>query len=314
MEWFYNGFFGIAEPYGNNLDTVKQFLEYSDIPVVNTAPAYNYKPVPSTVGVNVYDIANERFNTVLSFDEFVSTEIDAIICSIPCHIDKFIRLRNEYKPNAKLIFQIGNPAWNVPDQYPNVLDSVGVTSGENLNYIKYHQPFDEQVFYPASYVPQKLVSSFVLFPDDMPLFTMTSELLKDYTFDAYGHLLGCNKNPITGITNIASLMHDSKFGWHNKQYDGYGHIIHNWFAAGRPVLCYYPGYAGRQAGDLLIHEVTGFNLYGTTPQEIAAFIRKCDADPNFYKQLCDSVREVYNKYVNFDDELVKLRVFFERLR
>lgn len=317
LEWFENGFFGIAEPYGNDLSTIRQFLEPSELPIVHDAPAINYGSLRTDSVYVCRDFAHESYTYGISFDTFCKTEFDIIIASIPYHIDKYHELRNKYQPNAKIIYQIGNPGWSLPplEKIPNVLDSVGMLRDDQLapyHYIRYHQQFEESVFFPALPSDSRNVSSLVLFPENHGLFQRISTLLSGYNFVAYGYSPPCQQPQITGISNIAKVMHGSRFGWHYKSVDGYGHIIHNWFACGRPVIASYGAYHDRQARNLLVDRQTGLDLDGKSDEDIVSWFKETE-DPSHYQYLVDQVNLRYRTYVDFDKERKQLAHFFDNL-
>ena len=317
MDWFNNGYFGIAEPYGNAIETVRQFLEFDSVPMHDLVPSINYGSLRTDSVFVANDIAHESRTYAISFETFANTDFDVIICTIPYDLEKFYGLRNTFQPRAKLIYQIGNPGWSLPEigKYPNILDSVGMIRDEQrraYNYLRYHQKFEEEVFYPGEPTDSKNVTSMILFPEQHHLFEAAKQLLPDYNFVSYGYSPPCDHPQITGISNIAKIMHDSRFGWHYKTVDGYGHIIHNWFACGRPVIASYEAYRDRQARDLLVDEETGCNLDGRNIEWIVDFIRRAE-NPEFYQYLCKQTQLRYKMYVDFEREAKQIRHFFETL-
>lgn len=326
MEWFHEEFFGLAEPYGNAIETVEQYLKIDNLsPVIHDAPAFNNftneEVNKSGLVLPFYefnDYAHHTTNLGITLEAFKNIKIDVVIASIPQHLQKFYELRNKYQPQAKLIFQIGNPYWQLPlvEFYPNILDSCNLNIPSQYHKVTYHQEFETDIFYPQIrefYEKPYKVYSFVIFPQRLELFFETAKLLPDYEFRAFGHHNLCTDPPITGIKNIAEKMHEARFGWHDKDVDGYGHIFHNWFACARPVIAGYQGYAGRLGAHLFHEGYYTYNIDQHSPQEIAEWIKQQE-DTLLYEDNCIATAESFKAFVNFEKEGEELKKFFSELR
>src|SRR3990167_11563745 len=81
LEWFEQGYWDIAKPYGNNPGTINQYLEKR---------TQQFYP----------DGCPHRLMTL---EEFQETDIDIVLASIPDHFETYTRLIKDHKPNAKLV-------------------------------------------------------------------------------------------------------------------------------------------------------------------------------------------------------------------
>lgn len=316
MEWLDRGFWDVY----NHPETAKQYLSMDQ----------GYNPEDGTKPLNrlfnslfryekdVYyctDITNGSFNKAITFDKFLEMDIDVVIASIPQHIEPFKRLIREYKQNAKLIYQIGN-TWNVGEnEISNVLSSALVDIPENVNSVIYHQEFETDIFSFEPNESEKVITSFVNcfntasgFKEDWVLFEKIEKLMPEWSFKCLGG--GCRDGSADGVKSVADLMKKSRFIWHTKNGgDGYGHIIHNAFAVGRPPIVKIDYYRGKMAEKLMIDMKTCIAIDGLNPQEIINKIQSAD-----YKQMSINAFNQFSREIDFDNEEKKIRQFLKMLR
>jgi len=175
------------------------------------------------------------------------------------------------------------------------------------NVVFYHQEFDLDVFKYVDPPMNNRITSFVmLLPDGGKYYDQKAEM-PDYTFKAFG--MGCPDGVVSGLDLIAKEMQESMFGWHIKpQGDGFGHILHNWAASGRPVITCFTDYANKLGGKLLVDGVTAINIDGLTPKAIAERIRKY-SDPQRHLKMCVDMYNRFTQVCNFDEEFEKIKTF-----
>jgi hypothetical protein len=132
------------------------------------------------------------------------------------------------------------------------------------------------------------------------------ELLPDVTFGIHG-IDGPDGN-VEKITDIADLMAGSAFGWHDKvQGDGFGHVIHNWAAVGRPLIGHSSHYAGLMAEPFWQDGVTCVDLDRHSPEESAQIISDILADPDRHRAMCEAIRGEFERIVDFDADAETVR-------
>lgn len=291
LEWFEQGYWKIAEPYNNYPGTVEQFLKPGSTPTDGTPPLND----------NTYDC--------ITLEQFKEMDIDIIIASIPAHIQAYKRLIREHKPNAKLIYHIGNIGWHndIPwNEVDNVMASVKpfeVPIGKNVVF--YRQEFDTKVFRPLLGANiRKMITSFVNILPQPEKFNRLKELLPDYAFGAFG--AACPNGVVNNISEIAAIMQTSRFGYHNKPHgDGYGHVIHNWMAVGKPVILNFNDYKDKLAGDFL--DVC-IDLDQGVEQVASIINNMSDLE---YIDLSNKVQDRFNEVVDFEQDAVNVKRFIE---
>lgn len=307
-EWFTSGFWKLAEPYGNHPDTIKQFL---------SRDSGEFSPFKNLNGINryedeIYHIIDPLHKTsykAITLDKFKEMDIDIVISSYAPHDEPFTRLVKQFKPKAKLISQMGNIFQTT--EINNVLCSTNpypVPEGKNVVF--YHQEFNLDLFKPKD-IESNLISSFVNLLPRPDLFNQYKSALTEFDFKSYG--IGCPDGTIQTLEELSDIMRNSKFGWHIKpEGDGFGHVIHNWYACGKPVIINASDYYGKLADYLLEDGVTCIDLEQRSVGENIAFIRKM-SEPENYIKLCQNAYSRFKQVVDFDEEEKKIRIFLDKL-
>ncbi len=257
MEWFEEGFWAI----NNQIDTAKQFLELGSQSIDGTPPLNERRAPKGTQGVmhdtfKVDDPGGLTSHWACTLDFFKRTKFDYLIASIPAHIPLFKRLIELYQPNAKLIVQVGNN-WNIASfEGLPVLASIKPQPYGGPAFF-YHQEFDTELFSPTPISSIDKAYSIVNCIEQKPeAWRMYSELKshlepKGWELKAYGGQ--CPDGNLQGAESVANAMKRSTFIINLKDGgDGYGHIIHNAYAVGRPVIISKNQYRGQLAEDLFV--------------------------------------------------------------
>jgi len=310
MEWFYNGFWNIADPYPNPVDTASQYLDINN---------RGYTPYVNLNGSNyikdgvyyIWDGAEDIHHKGITFDQFNEMQIDIVISSIPAHDVSYKRLIREFKPKAKHIAQMGN-IYQTTDASNVMCSTAPYPVSADKNVVFYHQKFDTNIFkYKEPTNQLKEINSFVnLFP--MPeLFNQYRSSLPEFKMKAFG--ASSPDGTITGNQNIADIMSQSSFGWHVKPGgDGFGHVIHNWFACGRPVITNGSDYYDKLASLLLEDEVTCIDLEQANYQQNVERIKKW-SEPENHIKMCQNASNRFKEIVNYDEEEKEIRDFLDNL-
>lgn len=297
MEWF-PLYWGIAEPYGNDIRTATQYL--------------TIKAPPDRDGIY-------RFDNVkgITLQKFFEMPIDIMIATVPENIEKYKKLITLYKPTTKFIFQMGNMFSTNFARVPNLLSStIAFPVPSTCNAVFYHQEFDLNIFHHSPPVDTKNIYSFLhtfdspIYPDASTFYEV-EKLLPDWTFKCYG---ASNRDEcIAGDIPVADKIRESRFIWHVKAGgDGYGHTIHNAFAMGRPPIVKQEYYNNKLAGNLMRDGDTCLTIDGLSPEEIRNKILYFN-DPKLYAPLSQHAYEIFTKTVDFDKEEETIREFLTRL-
>ena len=315
LEWWRNGFWAIND----QADTARQFL--------STEQAY--KPGDGTPQLNklttslkegaylVQDPGGETYHKACTFDYFKDHDWDYVIASIPAHVPLFERLIAEYAPEAKLIVQMGN---NWPFELyegKNVLASVAprVVHGANVKF--YHQEIEQKHFYQSPVVPSKKIYSFTNVIKESPQawedFQALKKLLapKGYEMKAFGGQ--CPDGNMTGPRELSEKMHEAEFIFHVKPGgDGFGHIIHNAYLIGRPVILRKSYYRGQLAEDLFTPG-TYIDLDEISIKEAAEMIVAASNDPRRLEGIGLLAAASFRDAVNYNKEAREIRSWLDSL-
>ncbi len=319
MEWAEKGYWHVYD----HPDTQRQFLGTNQgyRPADGSPPVNLVEEVenlPSGDG-RVYlcrDIEGDRVNRAIDFETFLALDIDIVIASIPQHVEPFKRLIREHKPNAKLIFQIGN-AWTIEAAAaPNIMASAIIRDvPAEVNFVQYHQEFDRGIFGVGVPHWMKTIYSFINVHHDMPdyeLFLKLEKLMPDWEFQSFG---GQGRDgSVDGVQHLANAMRDARFIWHVKAGgDGYGHVLFNSAAVGRPVIVKKSHYAGKLGEKLLIDGRTCIDIDNKTPAQIVEAIVHY-SDPEAYASMCQNVYANFKAQVDFDADFERIKTFISNLR
>jgi hypothetical protein len=257
----------------------------------------------------VEDPTKGAIERAVTLPYFKANKFDIVISSIPQHIEPYNKLIALYQPHAKHIFQVGN-AWGHQPGISNILASTApfaVPSGINACF--YHQEFDTSIFNYAAPTTEKGVSSFIHYMNKKELMNEVATLLPDWKFRSYGAGM---EDTINRTEVVASTMKASGWTWHYKpEGDGYGHILHNSFACGRPVITDSRHYQNKLGAGLLEHGLTCLDLAycSDSPEMITRLLLSAS-----HEQMCLAARQRFEAVVNFDYEFEKtLKPFLERL-
>jgi len=312
MEWYNEGYWNVYP----HPDTANQFLglHQSDESPIDI----HGNPLPSDACVNMqYTVDNDIYivedpaygipHRAVTLDKFSSMNFDVVLSSIPQHISLYNKLISNRMPRAKHVFQVGNSWSNIPG-VRNILASTSpFCVDDNVNVCFYHQEFDLNLFYPSSISCTTTVGSFIHYMRNPELMKQVGSCLPGWLFCMYG----AGANHLRGMQSVSETMRDTAFIWHYKpEGDGFGHVIHNAYACGRPAIVNINHYKGKLAEALLIPDVTCIDINGLTPQEVS---QKLLLWSNNYDQISSAAYRRFAEVVNFDKDEELVREFMEKL-
>lgn len=318
LEWYTTGNWNIFPA----LDTAKQYLslEQGYRPIDGTRPLNQLGETASVDGIyHVKDADSiDGFHKACTYDYFMNNDFDIVIASIPNHVAAFERLAK--LKGAKFIVQAGNE-WTIQDwRGYNVLASLAPRPlPSDVNAIFYHQEFPESIFSyrpPVERNPVPRISSFVNvyqhnsgWGDFTALERATQEFL---TWKSYGGQ--CRNGAIDGYANIADEMENSEIIFHVKGGgDGYGHVLHNAFAIGRPVITRRSHYRGQWGGELFT-DVNCIDLDRFRRVEhMTPMIIELAYNDDFRKEMGLAARRRFEELVNFEAEASAIERWIDSL-
>lgn len=305
-EWATEGYWKIAEPYGNHPDTIRQFLG-TDTHKWEAYKTLNGDYVLEDGIYNIFDPISGTHQKAITLEKFKEMDFDIVLSSYQPHDYTFAELIRKFKPKAKHIVQMGN-IYQTTDAQNVMCSTIPYEIPQGKNVVFYHQEFNLDVFCRSPLPQERQITSFVNLLPQPEVYAYYKDQLRGVTMKAFG--MSCPDGTITGHTNIAEEMRKSSFGYHVKPFgDGFGHIIHNWYAVGRPVLTYRGDYADKLAGGLLEDKVTCLDLGVRSHDDTIAMVKRLLNEPDKLQTMCDAASRRFKELVNFDREFEQIQKF-----
>jgi len=252
----------------------------------------------------------------LTLDQFKEMKIDVILCTLAEHEYSFRELRDKYQPQAKYIRLSGNVGEQVNwDNFDNFIDTTGLyRPPENKNTVCIGQEFPLDTFGWAPPVKHKTIKNFMNQLSEsnaLPIWKKIKELLPDFEFKMHGS--NGDDKMIDGLPALGDAMRDMSFLFQVKHHgEGFGHVIHNAYSVGRPAIAMMEFYKGKLASRFLIDDFSAILIDDKDWPTLVKKIRYW-SEPEKHLEMCKNARGLFEKYVNFDDDEKKFRVFLERV-
>lgn len=115
--------------------------------------------------------------------------------------------------------------------------------------------------------------------------------------------------------DVAAGMRATDVIWHTKEWsDGYGHVIHNAFAVGRPVFGVRPYYEDKLAGPLWVDGETCIDISRRSPDEVLTVLRGLREDEGEHLRMCEASARRFREIVDFDAEAAAVHELLLRVR
>lgn len=316
LDWALKGYWLIHKPYNYSMDTAKQYLSLDQL----------YRPIDGTLPLNqiakenpayyeIKDLAHGDSLKAISFEQFKMMQIDAVIASIPDHWKSFRQLINDHKPDAKLIYQLGNVGWHEHEllkaEQLNLMASVkSFPIPPSTNVVFYHQEIPVLDFVEPPVNPK--IKSFVHLNPAKEIFEKYKRALPDVEFKSFG--AGCPDGYVNGFNNMVKEIRDSSMVFHVKPMgDGFGHVWHSAYMLGRLTLSNLSDYKDKLGGLLFTDLETGIDLEKRPFEENISIIK--DVLEN-RPRLLTMARKSYQRFrdvVDYQKESEEIDVFLHRL-
>ena len=301
FEWFRN----LIWQYSKDLRVVQQYL----IP-----------PDDAEVKDGIYYIKERRHNEVdkcITLDKFKEMKIDLVIGSVVNHEVSFATISKLHWNKPKFIRVIGN--WGEPIDFEfskNIMATAKtVPIPPGINAVFCHQEFDLNLFNYQPPIIRNSIKNFMnCVPDskDFPMWGQYKALLPEFDWKMHG-ILG-DDGIIGNVNDMVKAIHDTSFVWHVKYGgDGFGHVVHNAYACGRPLITKRSYYADKLAGELMIDGKTCIDLEKHTTEENVKLIREF-SQPEKHNQMCENAYRRFKEIVDYDQEFLEIKKFLERLQ
>jgi len=262
---------------------------------------------------------------------------DYVISSLPANDLGFAVVAKD--TGAKFGVQVGNEAqvsrWDLAEFILSSSTLPGLTSPNTwarqathmgTPTVIYHQEFDTDLFGPK--VPPEsardTVASFVnCFPENREPYqqfaSLADELRAEFRFQCYGAYGSAPEDEwaagdVGSTPAVAAAMQASRTAWHGKYWsDGFGHVIHNWFSIGKPVVGVPRYYIGKLAGPLWEEGVTSIDVEAHDRHELVTILRTLRDDDELYDRMCRASHTRFDGLVDFPTEAEAIRQMLEGL-
>lgn len=308
LDWFNQGFWKIAEPYGNARDTINQYLDINErgyIPYKNL----NGQHYIEDQIYHVYDPGHAYYQKAITLDRFKSMKFDIIIPSISSHEPSYTQLRNRFQPQAKVIAHLGNAGQRT--NIPNVIYSIPYSVPASQNAVFVHQELDPNIyFYEEPNLETRNIYSLVNCLPFPHLYNQYRQLMPDFNWKAYG--AGSPEGPVDGSRGVAKKIREANIGWQLKPLGGAGHTAMGWLYSGRPVVTNMSENrkSGGEALSLFEPGVTCLDIEAHSPQENCRLIRDIWENQLEWGQ---RARRRFTDIINYNREEQEVRKFLGRL-
>ena len=243
-----------------------------------------------------------RPRKIVTPQEAFAMQWDFVLASVPDHQRSFSELANRI--GARLLHQVGNAKHAIDQSIPQtILASAAVKLSRRTQHVIYHQEFDRTMFAPSPITEPLSVSSLMLRLDWT---SCEYEWLADAPGIVWRQASGqspMSLDYLTPMCKVADLMTRSGWIWHDKRIgDGYGHVLHNAAAMGRPLIGHASHYKGLMGEPLWEDLKTCIDLDKHEPKEALRLIRAISADPDWHGEMGQNIAAKFDQLVDFDAE------------
>jgi glycosyltransferase involved in cell wall biosynthesis len=325
MEWFDEGYWNFERAWHGDA-VAKQYLTPwgDDIP-----PTYTETPIEWVPGKR-FDKSHGRYQNIVTLEQARYLKPDIVIASVAHNHEGFARFARDVHYGTKFGIHLGNVRFSEIDMREDRWDlaDFGIVTSilpapVDRPHVIVHQEFSLEDFRhePPPDNERMVVSSFVnCFPENVQAYegwkavAGTRPQYDWRVYGAYGSVpsdeYACGN--LDRCASVGDAMRASDVAWHTKQWsDGFGHIVHDWFAVGRPVVGHEWYYRSQLAGPLWQEGVTSFDLTDKSPDEVAGIIDRLHNDPDLRLRMGEAAAARFREIVNFDEEEQAIRRMFE---
>lgn len=231
---------------------------------------------------------------------------DFVLASVSSHQYSFGQLARDW--GARLIYQVGNAKQPVDKIADVVLASATVPRGRPRQMIQYHQEFDRQAFSFSRPTSPDRISSFMMRLDSASCDYHWLADAEGVRWSSFGGVDPHAKDYLSPMSRVADEMRGSGWVWHDKKIgDGYGHVLHNAAAMGRPLIGHASHYTGRLGEPFWRDLKTCIDLDRHEPAEALRLLRHIGHDPDWHAEMSANIAAEFAKRVDFDAEADQIK-------
>jgi hypothetical protein len=245
---------------------------------------------------------------MLTWDQANEMQPTHVLASVAAHRDSFHRLAQRW--GAQFVYQVGNARQPVDVPHGTVVlaSSRLDRPRRGLSVVPYHQEFDLGTFCYSEPTNPRRVTSFMLRMDtasgpwqwlaEAPGMEWQAVGGKDERADTY----------LAPMSKVADLMRNTGWVWHDKVIgDGYGHVLHNAAAMGRPLIGHASHYRGKTGEPYWRDLVTCIDLDRHEPAVALRLIKAIGADTEWFTSMAQAIHHEFTQRVDFATEAEAIR-------
>lgn len=245
-----------------------------------------------------------RRHRLVTYEQFRSLRWDFVLASLRQNEHPWQKLADEVA--ARSLLQVGNFDQPVDWDLPHVVLAAARIPLERAG-VHYHPEFSlvEYRCEPPAH-PRRIACLMNCLPELGPPFADWLALRAALPeFELREHGISGRDGNLSPAATVAAAMRAAGWAFHDKPVsDGYGFVIHQWAAVGRPLIGRSRYYAGRLAEPLWEHRVTSIDLAAPDAVDL---IRSISADPAHHRRMCDAIHTRFHEVVDFDAEAASIR-------
>jgi hypothetical protein len=248
----------------------------------------------------------ERPRKLLTWQQAETLRPDVVLASVAVHQRPFAALAKRW--GARFAHQVGNARHPIDRNVEQtVLASAIGPRGSNV--LPYHPEFDRRLFdYTGPGDPSR-VTSFMLRRDTTSCDPSWLAEAPGVRFSEVGGKSPRDPAYLAPMSKVAGRMREAGWIWADKRIgDGYGFVLHQAMAMGRPLIGHASHYAGMLAEPLWRDLDTCIDLDRHSETDVLRLWRAIGADPEWLADLSARTAATFEESVDWDTEAETIRV------
>ncbi len=245
---------------------------------------------------------------LLTVEQANDLQPSIVLASVAAHRQSFSALALKW--GARFVYQVGNARQpvDVPRGTVILASSRIVRPPRHLTMVQYHQEFDLATFAYSEPTHPNRVTSFMLRMDTASGPWQWLEDAEGIEWCAVGGKDERAETYVAPMSNVAAMMRDTGWVWHDKVIgDGYGHVLHNAAAMGRPLIGHASHYTGKLGEPYWRDLVTCIDLDRHAPDVALRLIKAIGKDREWFTDMGRAIHEEFTRRVDFTQEAANIR-------
>jgi len=245
----------------------------------------------------VYDPGKTSSHLACTRGWFLEHDFELLICSLPQHLPIFDRLAAHQRArgvDCQVVMQVGNE-WDLsPYVGRKLLASLRPRDLPGVDVCWYHQEFESDTLFrhdePDPWFEPTVTCFMNVLAEQDPgarVFAALERAAPEFRWLSYGGQ--CRDGCMTGHAEMAQALRSTMAVLHPKLVEGYGHVLYNAYAVGRPVLVFRDALSRFLCDELLQpgtfvdlgqgveHTVTCLRSLAVNPESLAEASHRCRA-------------------------------------